>query len=46
MQYRRYNFDIVSATGTTVRDDTQYRIAFTIANVGQFGNMRKQERLF
>lgn len=38
VQLRRLNF------GT--RDDTQYRVAFTIANVGSFGNMRKQERIF
>ncbi len=38
VQLRRFNL------GT--RDDTQYRLAFTIANVGQFGNLRKQERLF
>jgi LPS-assembly protein len=37
-QLREFNF------GT--RHDTQYRLAFTIANVGQFGNLRKQERLF
>ncbi len=37
-QMRRFNI------GT--RDDSDYRIAFTIANVGQFGNLRKQERLF
>jgi LPS-assembly protein len=46
VQVRLYDYDIVTDTGTTVRKDTQYRIAFTIANVGQFGNMRKQERLF
>jgi len=38
VQVRRLNF------GT--RDDTQYRVAFSIANIGQFGNLRKQERLF
>ncbi len=36
VEYRRYNFG--------VRDDTQYRLSFTIANVGSFGNMRKQEQ--
>jgi len=46
VQVRLYDYDIVTNTGTTVRKDTQYRLAFTIANVGQFGNMRKQERLF
>jgi LPS-assembly protein len=37
-EYRRFNFG--------VRDDTQYRIAFSIANIGTFGNLKKQERLF
>jgi LPS-assembly protein len=37
-EYRRYNFGI--------RDDTQYRVSFTIANIGSFGNMRKQERIY
>ncbi len=38
MEYRRYNFG--------VRDDTQYRLSFTIANIGSFGNMRKQEQIY
>ena len=38
VEYRRYNF------GT--RDDSQYRIAFSVANIGSFGNLRKQERIF
>jgi LPS-assembly protein len=37
-QYRRYNVGI--------RDETQYRVAFTIANIGSFGTLRKQDRLF
>jgi LPS-assembly protein len=37
-EYRRLNFG--------ARDDTQYRIAFSIANIGTFGNLKKQERLF
>jgi LPS-assembly protein len=37
-EYRRYNFG--------VRDDTQYRLSFSIANIGSFGNMRKQERIY
>jgi LPS-assembly protein len=37
-EYRRYNF------GT--RDDTQYRLSFSVANIGSFGNMRKQERIY
>jgi LPS-assembly protein len=38
VEYRRTNFG--------VRDDSTYRIAFTIANIGTFGNLKKQERLF
>ncbi|MBV9769095.1 MAG: LPS-assembly protein LptD [Bryobacterales bacterium] len=37
-EYRRYNF------GT--RDDTQYRLSFSIANIGSFGNLRKQEQIY
>ena len=39
VEYRRYNFG-------GVRDDTQYRLSFSIANIGSFGNMRKQERIY
>ena len=35
---RRFNFG--------VRDDTTYRFQFSIANIGSFGNLKKQERLF
>jgi LPS-assembly protein len=38
VEYRRINFG--------VRDDTSYRFAFSIANIGTFGNLKKQERLF
>jgi len=38
VEWRRYNFG--------VRDDSQYRLSFTIANVGPFGNLRKQERIY
>jgi LPS-assembly protein len=31
---------------TGVRDETLFRIAFSIANVGSFGTLRKQDRLF
>ena len=37
-EYRRLDFGI--------RDDTQFKVAFSIANVGTFGNLKKQERLF
>ena len=29
-----------------VRNENQYRIAFSLANIGTFGNLKKQERLF
>jgi LPS-assembly protein len=38
IEWRRFDF------GT--RDDTTYRFAFSIANIGTFGNLKKQERLF
>ena len=37
-EIRRFDFG--------ARDDTQYRIAFSIANIGTFGNLKKQERIF
>ena len=37
VEYRRFNI------GT--RDDTQYRIAFAVSNVGTFGTLKKQERI-
>ena len=39
VEYRRF------ALGP-VRNENQYRIAFSLANIGTFGNMKKQERLF
>ncbi len=38
IQYRRFSF------GT--RNENQYRFAFSIANVGSFGTLRRQERFF
>ena len=38
MEYRRYNAGI--------RDESQFRIAFSLANLGTFGTLRKQDRLF
>jgi LPS-assembly protein len=37
-QWRRFAFG-------TLNDD-QFRLAFTVANVGSFGTLKKQERLF
>lgn len=37
-QYRRFSF------GT--RNENQYRVAFSVANIGSFGNLRRQERFF
>lgn len=37
-QYRRFSF------GT--RDENQFRVAFAIANIGSFGTLRRQERIF
>ncbi len=38
VEYRRYNAGI--------RDESQFRIAFSLANLGTFGTLRKQDRLF
>jgi LPS-assembly protein len=38
VQYRRFNF--------ANRDEAQFRIAFSISNIGTFGNMKRQDRLF
>jgi LPS-assembly protein len=38
-EYRRF------ALGS-VRNENQYRFSFTLANIGSFGNLRKQERLY
>ncbi len=38
-EYRRFKFG-------TIRDESQYRFALTLANIATFGTMRKQERLF
>jgi len=38
IQYRRLSF------GT--RNENQFRVAFAVANVGQFGTLKKQERMF
>jgi LPS-assembly protein len=39
MEYRRF------ALGT-VRNENQFRFAFTLANIGTFGNLKRQERIF
>ena len=39
VEYRRF------ALGS-VRNENQFRFALTLANVGTFGTLRKQERLF
>ncbi|HXM41664.1 MAG TPA: LPS assembly protein LptD [Bryobacteraceae bacterium] len=38
MQYVRFNIG--------ARDETQYRFAFAVANLGSFGTLKRQERLF
>jgi len=38
VQFRRFSF------GT--RNENQFRVAFAIANIGSFGTLKKQERLF
>ncbi|MFN0170159.1 MAG: LPS-assembly protein LptD [Bryobacteraceae bacterium] len=38
VQYRRFSFGS--------RNENQFRVAFAIANVGSFGTLRKQEKMF
>jgi len=39
MEYRRFALGLV-------RNENQFRFAFTLANVGAFGNLKRQERLY
>ena len=39
LEYRRISL-------ATVRTENQFRIAFVIANIGTFGNLRRQEQIF
>jgi LPS-assembly protein len=39
VEYRRFNLG-------SVRNENQFRFSFTLANIGSFGNLRKQERLY
>ena len=39
LEYRRYEIG-------NVRNENLYRFSFTLANIGSFGNLRKQERLY
>jgi len=38
-EYRHYSFG-------SVRNENQYRFSFTLANVGAFGNLKRQERIY
>ncbi len=40
VEFRRFHF------GRTFRDERQFRVAITFANIGSFGNLKKQERMF
>jgi LPS-assembly protein len=39
VEYRRFSLG-------SIRNENQFRFAFTLANIGTFGNMKRQERLF
>ena len=39
LEYRRFALGLV-------RNENQYRFTFTLANIGEFGNLRRQERLY
>jgi len=30
----------------SVRNENQYRVAFSLANIATFGNLKKQERIY
>jgi LPS-assembly protein len=38
VEYHRYNIGIV--------DRSEWRVAFSVANLGSFGTLRKQDRVF
>lgn len=38
LEYRQFNIGL--------RDETQFRFSFSLLNVGSFGNLKRQERLF
>ncbi len=40
VQYRRFSFVGIG------RNENQFRVSFSVANVGSFGTLKKQERLF
>jgi LPS-assembly protein len=39
VEYRKFSFG-------TIRNESQYRFVFLIANLGSFGNLRRQEKIF
>jgi LPS-assembly protein len=42
VQYRRFDF----GTGVGARHEDQFRVAFAISNIGTFGTLKRQERIF
>ena len=42
-QFRRFNLGVVNNIG---RNENQYLISFAVANIGSFGNLQKQARVF
>jgi len=43
VEYRRF---ALGSSASALRDETQWRFTFALANVGAFGNLRRQEKLF
>jgi LPS-assembly protein len=43
-EYRR--FQLGSTSIGSIRNENEFRFALTLANIGTFGNLRRQERLF
>ena len=38
-EYRRYELG-------SIRNENQFRFSFTLANIGAFGNLKRQERIY
>jgi LPS-assembly protein len=45
VQYRRFNLS-GGVPGNSSRDESMYRFSFAISNIGTFGSLPRQERMF
>ncbi len=44
--YRHIEVRPIAGALGPVRTENQFRVAFIIANIGTFGNLRRQEKIF